>query len=146
MKKQNSTLLVTKVLLPKGTAFATRTETGEEVFIPPRVSRAANLEDGDVVDAILVENSSPPDRADREPVRWLATYVAPIDGKTALTDAHSVSEGLSAFDYPVTAAEAGLDLPSLEQAHKMEKAVKIVVSEHPSKPKVVMWAATMDQI
>lgn len=142
----NTTIIVTRVLQPKGTAFATCVDTKEAVFIPPKVSRAGALEEGDVVSAVLAENSKMSDMSRADPVKWVAIYVDPEMSERAASTPHSVSQTLSKFDFPVTADDAGLDIVSLEAAHRAERAVKIIVCEHPRKPKVVMWAATMDQV
>ena len=142
----NTTIMITRVLQPHGTAFATCIDTKESVFIPPKVSRAGALEEGDVVGAVLAENSKRPDMSRADPVKWVAIYVDTEMSERAVSEPHSVSERLSEFDFPVTAEDAGLDIVSLEAAHRAERAVKIIVCEHPRKPKIVMWAATMDQV
>lgn len=56
MQETKRAPIVVTHLLDSGSAFATRTDNAQRVFIPPKVTAAARLEVGVAYDANLIEN------------------------------------------------------------------------------------------
>lgn len=133
------TVIVTN-LLPTGTSFAVREDTGEQVFIPASVSKACGLQVSQIAKAILI-----PNRKEAADVPWMAPVVK-VDADTNVMAPDAVQKALDAFDYPVTAEEAGCDPISLHNAHQIGKAVKLVVKERADAKAVVYWTASMDKV
>lgn len=137
------TIIVTNVIEPSRSAFAVREDNGEQVFIPPTVSRACEIEPSDIVLAKLVPNR---DRRgiDIQSVPWLAPLVTRED--EGMMDADEVKDRLEEYDFPVTADEVEIPLIALQSAHQEGKIVKIVVMPAPKAERIVMWAASMDTV
>lgn len=62
--------------LSSGSAFATRTDIGSRVYIPPKVVLAARIEVGGSYDANLIDNKYS-DMNDHEHVEHVAVFVYP---------------------------------------------------------------------
>lgn len=131
-------LIVTNIL-PTASAFALRSDNGEQVFIPASVSKACELKNGQVVKGMIV-----PNRHDSADVPWMCPVIIPTNDD--VQTAQDVHRALDAFDYPVTAEEAGVGLFSLHCAHAEGMAVKMIVKENPSSKPVMYWAASMDKV
>jgi len=140
-----TTVIVTNVVPSTKSAFGVREDTGEQVFIPPSVSRAMKIEIGDIVNAKLVPNNEQNGRAgSRTPVPWFAPLVA--RSIEDLTDPDEVKEQLLGFDYPVSTEDAGISSAALQQAYEAGQIVKIIVMPHPDQERVIMWAADMGRV
>lgn len=133
------TLIVTNVLQPGKAAFAVREDTGEQVYIPAAVSKACGLEPTHIVKGKLV-----PNRQNTKDVPWMAPIILPSE--ESIETPETVYKALDAFDYPVTAEEAGVSLFSLQNAHQEGMAVKLIVKAKPDDKAVLYWAATMDKV
>lgn len=131
-------LIVTNIL-PTASAFAVRSDTGDQVFIPASVSKACDIKHGQVIKGMLV-----PNKHDSQDVPWMCPVVVPSD--ETLQSPEEVYSALDAFDYPVTADEAGVSLFSLQNAHAEGKAVKLIVKENPEAKAVLFWASKMDKV
>lgn len=135
-------ITISNVIPATKTAFGIREDNGESVFVPASVSRAMGLAKGDTVQAKLAPNRQPSATA-REPIKWAA--IAATSDFGADIDVEAVRAALSGFDYPVRAEEAGVDITALEVAHRLGEVVKVVASQSPTAPKVVMWTDSMDK-
>jgi hypothetical protein len=131
-------IIVTNIL-PTGSAFAVREDTGEQAFIPAAVSKATDLKIGMIAQAMLV-----PNRHDSADVPWMAPVIVPSE--TAIETPDEVFRKLDCFDYPVTADEAEVSLFSLQSAHAAGKVVKLIVKESPEAKAMLYWAATIDKV
>lgn len=132
------TIIVTN-MLPTASAFAVRSDNGEQVFIPAAVSKATDIKIGAVVNAMLV-----PNRHDSQDVPWMAPVVVPTETQIETPD--DVFKKLDAWEYPVTAEEAEISLFSLQNAHAEGKAVKLIVKEAPDSKAMLYWASTIDKV
>lgn len=68
--------IVVTHMIASGSAFATRTDTSERVYIPPKVVLAAKLEVGASYDASLIVNKYS-DENENEFVPFVAVFVYP---------------------------------------------------------------------
>lgn len=140
MQENLNTLIITSVL-PTLSAFAVCADTGDQVFIPSSVSKACSLEQGMVVNGMLV-----PNKHNAEEVPWMCPVIRVTDIDQPVADPKLVNAALSQFDYPVRSDEVGYNEFDLQSAHQAGMAVKVIVKEKPDAKAFVMWAATMDQV
>ena len=139
------TIIVQNVLPNTKTAFAVLEETGEQVVVPPSVSKIVNLEIGDIVSAIIVENINPPERdPSKPPVPWFAKAVVRVAEDMVSPD--EVYEVLCAYEYPVTAEEAELPIMACQQAYQQGRIVKVVAMERPQAKPIIMWCSEVDKL
>lgn len=140
-----TTVIITNVVQPSKTAFGVREDNGENVFIPPSVSKTLDLEISDIVFAKLVPNNDQSNRSgSRTPVPWFAPLMArSLDDMVGVD---RVKERLEQFEYPVTAEEADLPSAALQQAYQAGDIVKIIVMPSPRADRVIMWAADTDRV
>ena len=127
----------------KGSGFATVIEgqhVGEVVFIAGKTMKASETSVGDTVMAELVPNR--PEMKSEVP--WFSPFIQRDDASQV--DVEAVRAALSAFDYPVTAEDAGIELPALYAAHSEAQVVKVVAYQSPTAKPVVMWAASMEVV
>ena len=110
------------------------------MFIPGKIMQATETSAGDTVVAHLAPNL-PEKRAE---VPWTAPFIRRSDDSGISPEA--VREALSAFDYPVSAEDAGLPLSALYSAHSEGVVVRVTAHETPSSKPVVMWAASMEVV
>lgn len=68
--------MVVTHMTAKGSGFATRTDTGERVYVPPRVALATGIEIGRSYDANLIDNTHA-DANSFEHVPYVAVFVYP---------------------------------------------------------------------
>lgn len=140
-----TTVIVTNIVQHSKTAFGVREDNGEQVFIPPSVSKTLGLEVSDIVLAKLVPNNNPANtQSNRTPVPWFAPLVT--RGEDDIVEAQDVKAKLMGHDYPITAEELGIPLVSLQQAYQQGEIVKVVVMPSPNAERLVMWAADMDRV
>lgn len=140
-----TTVIVTNVVPSTKSAFGVREDTGEQVFIPPSVSRAMKLEISDIVHAKLVPNNEQNGRSgSRTPVPWFA----PLATRSIedIVDPVEVKEQLLGFEYPATTEDTGISSSALQNAYESGHIVKIIVMPHPDQERVIMWAADMDRV
>jgi hypothetical protein len=140
-----TTVIITNVVQPSKTAFGVREDNGEQVFVPPSVSKTMELEISDIVLAKLVPNNDQSNRVGtRPPVPWFAPLMArSVDD---MMDPDDVHQALLEFEYPVTADEAGIPSAALQQAYQESKITKIIVMPSPRSERIIMWAADMDRV
>lgn len=135
-----TTIILTHIVVRSRTGFARREDNGEQVFVAPSWVKTLDLTVSDIVQAKLVPNAG--DQAGEVP--WFAAIVT--NDPDGLLDADQVIERLSAFDYPVTAEDAGIPAASLQMAYQDGHIVKVVVMPAPNADKVIMWAADMERV
>lgn len=114
--------------------------SGEAVFIPGKTMVASQTTPQMTVQAELVPNR--PDQRDECP--WMAPFVLSDDGQDVDVDA--VRASLSAFEYPVSAEDAGVSLASLYAAYGQGAVVRVTAQISPTSKPVVMWAASMEVV
>lgn len=78
-------LILVTVILPSGSAFATRTDTGERVYINPRATRASGIDVGGTYQADLIENSFAYDNP-LEVVPYVTVFIDRKPGRTELIE------------------------------------------------------------
>jgi hypothetical protein len=139
------TVIITNVVQPSKTAFGVREDNGENVFIPPSVSKTLGLEVSDIVLAKLVPNN---DQSNRDNTRSRVPWFAPLMARSIddLMEPDEVKAALLEFDYPVTAEEAEIASAALQQAYQEGKITKIIVMPSPRDERIIMWAADMDRV
>jgi len=107
-------------ILDADSAFGAQTDTGEQVFIPPTVTRAINAEEGDIVTAKLISNTHPNSAA----TPWVAVHASRnetavfTDGNPETIDG-IVMAAVLALGYGTTAEiarEVGEDVPVVRPA------------------------------
>lgn len=136
------TIIVTNVVQPSKTAFGVRDDNGDQVFIPPAVSKTAELTVSDIVQAKLVPNRNSSDG--RSDVPWFAALVTrDVD---SLMNADEVASILSTHEYPMTAEELDIPIVALQQAYQLKMATKIIVMPSPRAERIIMWAADPDRV
>jgi hypothetical protein len=142
-----TTIIITNVVQPSKTAFGVREDTGEQVFVPPSVSKTMNLENADIIQAKLVPNVdkfSDGTQKLKNNVPWFA----PLVSREAYDEAalqHTYSS-LSEYEYPVTAEEAELPLAALQELYHQGRIVKMLIMPNPKSEKVIMWASSMEKV
>lgn len=140
-----TTVIITNVVQPSKTAFGVREDNGEQVFIPPAVSKTMGLEISDIVLAKLVPNRDLSENASsRTPVPWFAPLMARSGDE--VVEPQEVKDALNAFDYPVTAEKAKLPIVALQQAYQEGHIAKIIVMPNPRAERIIMWAADTDRV
>lgn len=77
-------MIVTHIL-SSGSAFATRGDTGDRVYIPPRVATASGIEVGGSYDANLIDNKYSEDNS-VEFVPHVAVFIFPYGDKTQMLE------------------------------------------------------------
>lgn len=90
MQSENITIFCTN-MLDTGTAFALRSDTGEQVFIPASVSTRASLSIGDTATATIIPNHQ---HGDRTP--WFAIYIDPVGAPAEAPVAETIDDRISA--------------------------------------------------
>lgn len=134
-------------ILETGSAFGARTDNGEQVFIPPTVTRSANLAVGETVETDLIPNVHQPDRTP-----WFATHIV----RTVDTDLESkaykiIAETPTYLTTSELAAEIGVGTsPANATLNRLFKAGRIakadVYSKHgQSRPSFCLWAADINR-
>lgn len=140
-----TTIIITNVVQPSKTAFGVREDTGEQVIVPPSVSKTMGLENADIIQAKLVPNiDKDGTRGFKNNVPWFA----PLVSREAYDESglqHTYSS-LSDYEYPVTAEEAELPLAALQELYHQGRIVKIIVMPSPKADKVIMWASDMEKV
>lgn len=131
-------IIVTNIL-PTGSSFAVKEETGEQIFIPAAVSKAADLHIGMSANAMLI-----PNRHESDNVPWMAPIILP--SKVDIETPDAVFKKLDEFEHPVTAEESGISIFSLQNAHTVGKIVKLIAKESPDAKAVLYWSASMDKV
>ena len=136
------TIIITNVVQPSKTAFGVRDDNGDQVFIPPAVSKTADLMVSDIVMAKLVPNRN--SHEGRSDVPWFAALVT-RDPENMMTP-DQVASILSTHDYPMTAEELDIPIVALQQAYQSEMATKVIVMPSPRAERIIMWAADPDRV
>jgi len=113
---------------------------GDAVYIAPKTMKASGASEGDTLLATLLPNQA--DQRDKVP--WFAPFVS--SGEVPDTPPEAVRAALSAFDYPVSAEDAGLSLGALYAAHSEGMAVKVTAVESPTAKPVTLWAVSMEVV
>jgi len=140
-----TTIIITNVVQPSKTAFGVREDTGEQVIVPPSVSKTMNLENADIIQAKLVPNiDKDGTRGFKNNVPWFA----PLVSREAYDEAalHHTYSSLSEYEYPVTAEEAELPLAALQELYHQGRIVKMLIMPSPKAEKVIMWASSMEKV
>lgn len=135
-------IIVTNVVQPSKTAFAVRDDNGDQVFVPPAVSKTADLAVSDIVQAKLVPNRNSSDG--RSDVPWFAALVTRDTDDLMTPD--QVASILSTHEYPMTAEELDIPIVALQQAYQAEMATKVIVMPSPRAERIIMWAADPDRV
>ena len=155
--------LITHISL-KNDGFARHPDTAEAIYIPPAVTSASGLVDGEVRDVHIVPNF--PDKRDTIP--WLGVYVSPP--QQSMPEAHKIytEGGLASFRttedrvyrylmgmsdvYATTkevaqavGVEPSTALRMLNRLYRDQRIVRADVRE-PNKPEIVanLWAVRVE--
>ena len=140
-----TTIIITNVVQPSKTAFGVREDTGEQVIIPPSVSKTMGLEVTDIIQAKLVPNiDKDGTRGFKNNVPWFA----PLVSREAYDEEalHEAYERLWGFEYPMTAEDAEIPLAALQELYQHGRIVKMIVMPSPKDDKVIMWASSMEKV
>lgn len=89
MQSENIAIFCTN-MLDTGTAFALRSDTGEQVFIPASVSTRASLSIGDTATATIIPNH---EHGDRTP--WFAIHIEPVGEPTDAPAAPTIDDHIT---------------------------------------------------
>lgn len=140
-----TTIIITNVVQPSKTAFGVREDTGEQVIVPPSVSKTMGLENADIIQAKLVPNiDKDGSRGFKNNVPWFA----PLVSREAYDEAglQEAYDNLWGYEYPMTAEDAGVPLAALQELYHQGRIVKIIVMPSPKADKVIMWATSMEKV
>jgi len=148
-----STTIFCKSIIPSGSAFGIRMDTGDSVFIPSAVTESSCLREGEIVEAVLVPNK---DRTST--TEWFAVRVSrtaeqePPKPKLAMTIDDRAYNTIKISDGYLTTAEMaellGTDTTiahnALLRLYNQGKIAKADVygSGGQSRPSFCLWAAS----
>lgn len=140
-----TTIIITNVVPNTKTAFGVREDNGEQVIVPPSVSKTMRLENFDIIHAKLVPNiERDGDRGFKNNVPWFAPLVSREAYDEA--DLQNTYSSLCDYEYPLTAEEAELPLAALQELYQQGRIVKMIVMPTPKADKVIMWATDMEKV
>jgi len=101
-----STTIFCKSIIPSGSAFGIRIDTGDSVFIPSAVTESTCLREGEIVEAVLV-----PNKGRTSTTEWFAVQVSrteeqePPKPKSAMTIDDRAYSTIKISDGYLTTAE-----------------------------------------
>lgn len=140
-----TTVIITNIVPSTKTAFGVREDNGEQVIVPPSVSKTMNLEACDIIHAKLVPNiDKDGGHGFKNNVPWFAPLVSrEAYDEEGLIEAYNKLWG---YDYPMTAEDAEVPLAALQELYQQGRIVKMIVMPSPKAEKIIMWATTMEKV
>ena len=136
-------IIITNIVDQRRSAFAVRAANGEQVYIPAATVKHVNLRPNEVVWAALIENNSF-DGTMKNRTPWMSPLITRENISEVDTD--KVVDAFDAFDYPVTAEEAGVSDFEAHCAFHDQALAKVILIEGPYADPVIMWTNESEKV